>query len=73
MKPIDLFLICALLFFYNIFLKFVELKGMEYPLLQLIMELIIILLVLVLPNYKNSLLNLLYLNKQKKIDDYFKK
>ena len=48
---------------------FLNLKGMEYPLLKILMELIGITLLLILVLHKRELID----QNQKKIEDYFKK
>lgn len=73
MKPIDIFFFTFLLMFYHLLVKLIDLKALEFPLLQLIIELIVILLILILPSYKESFMNFFSLNKQKKIDEYLKK
>ena len=53
---------------------FVEQGGMQYPLLKIIFEMILILFIMILYRYKKEIAGLLKLidEKQKKIDDYYK-
>ena len=59
----------ALLFFVYLLGDFQKLKGMEYPLLRILVELIGIILILVVILHKKEILD----PSQKKIEEYFKK
>ena len=58
-----------LMLFIYLFGDFLNLKGMEYPLLKILMELIGITLLLIVVLHKRELID----QNQKKIEDYFKK
>ena len=53
---------------------FIDLKGMDYPLLRVLLELILITFLLVAFKYKEELKEMTQFDKfQKKIEDYFNK
>ena len=58
-----------LMLFIYLFGDFLNLKGMKYPLLKILMELIGITLQLIVVLHKRELID----QNQKKIEDYFKK
>ena len=64
-----------ILFIYSLN-TFIELRGLEYPLLRALIELIILIVILIITLHKKEILQLLKFkidNKQTQIDSYFKK
>ncbi len=66
MNPHDILLIILFLYLAG---EFFELKGLDYPLLKVLFELIVIILILVLSLNKKELID----KNQKKLEDYFQK
>ena len=60
MKIVQIILIFGIIFLYNLSYMFLEQGGMQYPLLKIIFEMILILFIKLIDE------------KQKKIDDYYK-
>lgn len=55
---------------------FIELRGLEYPLLSTLIELIILIFILIITLHKKEILQILKFkidDKQTQIDSYFKK
>ncbi len=74
MKFNEIFIIISILCFYHLTNEFIEAGGMDYNLLKIIMELIILLFIMILYKYKEEIKRALYFDKcQKKIDDFFSK
>ena len=74
MKIVQIILIFGIIFLYNLIYMFLEQGGMQYPLLKILFEMILIVFLMVLYRYKKEIAGLLKLidEKQKKIDDYYK-
>jgi hypothetical protein len=74
MKIMNVFVLIGILIFYKLYCDFVNLGGMAYPLLKVLMKLIILLFMMVLLKYKKNVMEIISYDKfQKKIDDYYKK
>ena len=74
MKIVQIILILGIIFLYNLIYMFIELGGMQYPLLKIIFEMLLILSIMILYRYKKEIIGLFNLidGKQKKIEDYYK-
>ena len=74
MNSNQILLIFCLASFYNLFRSFINNGGMNFPLLKILSELIMLLFFMILFIYKNDLFKIIRIDKfQKKIDDYYKK
>ena len=74
MKIINIFILFGIYLFYYLFHNFEELGGMDYPLLKILMELILLLFLLILLKFKKNIIEITNADYyQKKIEDYFKK
>lgn len=74
MKIMNICLLLGILIFYDLVADFVELGGMNYPLLKKLMQLIILLFFLILMKYQKSVKDIVKYDKlQKTIDDYLNK
>ena len=62
----------CLLSFLGLMIEFYDLGGMNYKLLKIIAELLIILFIMIIMKYKDELIQMTKYDKyQKKLDDYF--
>ena len=74
MKNFHIIISFLIILFYLRFNTFIDLKGMDYPLLRVLLELILITFLLVAFKYKEELKEMTQFDKfQKKIEDYFNK
>ena len=74
MKFNEIFIITSILCFYHLLNEFIEAGGIDYNLLKIIMELIILLFIMIFYKYKKEIQRAGYFDKcQKKIDDFFSK
>ena len=74
MKNNHIIISFLIILFYWICNTFIDLKGMDYPLLRVLLELILITFLLVALKYKEELKEMTQFDKfQTKIEDYFNK
>lgn len=73
MKYYHMFLLILIILFYSRFNAFIDIGGMNFPLLRILIELILIIFLLILIKYKEELKEITKIDKfQKKIEDYFR-
>lgn len=74
MKFNEIFVGVCIMAFYYLLREFIDLGGMSYNLLKLLMKLIILLFIMILFKYKEEIKQSFYFDKyQKKLDDFLKK
>ena len=74
MKFIQILLIILVLLFYYFFRDFIELGGLEFPLLKSVFKLIIILFIMISLKYKDEFMEITRVDKyQKNLEDFFHK
>jgi len=74
MKFIHIFLFSSFVIFYYLFNEFLDLGGMNFRLLKVLMELILLLSILILIKYKKDLNEMTNFDKyQKTWDNFFHK
>ena len=70
----EIFIMVCILVFYHLSREFIEIGGMNFNLLKKIMELIILLFLMVLSNYKEEIKRTIQYDKcQRKLEEYLKK
>ena len=74
MKSMQIFLLICLMSIFGLMNEFFDLGGMNFKLLKIIVELIMILFIMIMVKYKDELLQIIKYDKnQKQIDHYFQK
>ena len=74
MKLMEIFLLICLMSIFGLMNEFFDLGGMNFKLLKIIVELIMILFIMIMVKYKDELLQIIKYDKnQKQIDHYFQK
>ena len=74
MKLMQIFLLICLMSIFGLMNEFFDLGGMNFKLLKIIVELIMILFIMIMVKYKDELLQIIKYDKnQKQIDHYFQK
>ena len=74
MKLMQIFLLICLMSIFGLMNEFFDLGGMNFKLLKIIVELLMILFIMIMVEYKDELLQIIKYDKnQKQIDQYFQK
>ena len=74
MKLMQIFLLICLMSIFGLMNEFFDLGGMNFKLLKIIVELLMILFIMIMVKYKDELLQMIKYDKnQKQIDQYFQK
>ena len=74
MKLNNIMLIVSIVCFYYLINQFLELGGVNFPILKILLELIVVLFILILLKYQMEIKEITDYNKnQKTIMDFFKK
>ena len=69
----EIFVVVCILLFYHLFNKFKNSGDMNFNILKLIMEMIILLFMMILMKYKEEIKEVIHYDKyQKKLDEFLK-